>query len=82
MQSKKRRSSGTDKRKRKACPFKKANISYVDYKDVDTLNKFITERGKILPRRITGLSAFFHRKVVEAIKQARYIALMPFVTQD
>lgn len=82
MQPRKRKSSGIDKRKRKACPFKKAGISSVDYKDIDTLSKFVTERGKILPRRITGLSAFFHRKVVEAIKQARYIALLPFVNQE
>lgn len=78
----KRRSSGLDRRRRKACPFKKTAFESIDYKDIDTLSKFITERGKILPRRITGVSAFYHRKLVEAIKRARYIALLPFVSKD
>lgn len=78
----KRRPASIDRRKRKACPFKKTAVECIDYKDVDTLLKFITERGKILPRRITGVSAFFHRKLVEAIKRARYIALLPFVSND
>jgi small subunit ribosomal protein S18 len=82
MQQKKRRTTSIDRRKRKACPFKKSGISHIDYKDVETLTKFITERGKILPRRITGVSAFYHRKLVEAIKRARYIALLPFVSKD
>lgn len=82
QQIKKRRSSSVDRRKRKACPFKKSGICNIDYKDVDTLTKFITERGKILPRRITGVSAFYHRKLVDAIKRARYIALLPFVSKD
>lgn len=78
--NKKRNTS--DKRRRKSCPFTKAGWKDIDYKDTDTLSKFVTERGKILPRRITGVSAFFHRKLVHAIKRARYIALLPFVNQD
>jgi len=66
----------------KRCPFKAAGFKEIDYKDIETLKKFITERGKILPRRITGVSAFFQRKLNQAIKRARYIALLPFVAED
>ncbi len=54
----------------------------IDYKDVELLRKFITERGKILPRRITGLTAKQQRDMTKAIKQARLIALLPFVNQE
>jgi len=54
----------------------------IDYKDVDLLRKFITERGKILPRRITGLTAKQQRYLTEAIKRARILALLPFVNQE
>jgi small subunit ribosomal protein S18 len=54
----------------------------IDYKDVDLLRKFITERGKILPRRITGLTAKQQRNITEAIKRARILALLPFVNQE
>jgi small subunit ribosomal protein S18 len=54
----------------------------IDYKDVDLLRKFITERGKILPRRITGLTAKQQRHLTEAIKRARILALLPFVNQE
>ncbi|MBW4514878.1 MAG: 30S ribosomal protein S18 [Timaviella obliquedivisa GSE-PSE-MK23-08B] len=54
----------------------------IDYKDVDLLRKFITERGKILPRRITGLTAKQQRDLTEAIKRARILALLPFVNQE
>jgi small subunit ribosomal protein S18 len=54
----------------------------IDYKDVDLLRKFITERGKILPRRITGLTARQQRDLTEAIKRARILALLPFVNQE
>lgn len=66
-------------RKRKRCPFTEANFEHIDYKDIETLSKFITERGKILPRRITGVSAFFQRRLAKAIKIARHVALLPFV---
>jgi small subunit ribosomal protein S18 len=54
----------------------------IDYKDVDLLRKFITERGKILPRRITGLTAKQQRYLTRAIKRARLIALLPFINQE
>jgi small subunit ribosomal protein S18 len=54
----------------------------IDYKDVDLLRKFITERGKILPRRITGLTARQQRDLTESIKRARILALLPFVNQE
>ncbi|MBD2019466.1 30S ribosomal protein S18 [Leptolyngbya sp. FACHB-36] len=54
----------------------------IDYKDVDLLRKFVTERGKILPRRITGLTAKQQRDLTQAIKRARLIALLPFVNQE
>lgn len=67
-------------RKKKYCRFKKAGIKYVDYKDPEFLKKFLNEQGKILPRRITGTSLKFQRKVAQAIKRARSIALLPYVT--
>lgn len=54
----------------------------IDYKDVDLLRKFITERGKILPRRITGLTAKQQRALTTAIKRARIIALLPYVNEE
>jgi small subunit ribosomal protein S18 len=68
-------------RRRKRCPFTAAGIKDIDYKDIDTLNKFITERGKILPRRITGVSAYFQKRLALAIKRARHVALLPFVSE-
>ncbi|APP10453.1 30S ribosomal protein S18 [Lactobacillus delbrueckii] len=58
------------------------HIDYVDYKDVDLLKHFISERGKILPRRVTGTSAKNQRKVAKAIKRARIMGLLPFVAED
>ncbi|WEV39802.1 30S ribosomal protein S18 [Lactobacillus sp. ESL0684] len=58
------------------------HIDYVDYKDVDLLKRFISERGKILPRRVTGTSAKNQRKVAKAIERARIMGLLPFVTED
>ncbi|MBD2182902.1 MULTISPECIES: 30S ribosomal protein S18 [Oscillatoriophycideae] len=54
----------------------------IDYKDVDLLRKFVTERGKILPRRITGLTAKQQRDLTIAIKRARILALLPFINQE
>ncbi|MDE5566476.1 MAG: 30S ribosomal protein S18, partial [Anaeroplasmataceae bacterium] len=54
-------------------------IEHIDFKDVDLLRKYITDRGKILPRRITGTSAKYQRKLAIAIKRARHMALLPFV---
>lgn len=68
-------------RKRKRCPFTAMGIKEIDYKDTDTLRKFVTDRGKILPRRITGVSAFHQKRLTTAIKRARYMALLPFVAE-
>ncbi|MDR0691372.1 MAG: 30S ribosomal protein S18 [Streptococcaceae bacterium] len=66
-------------RRRKVDYIAANHIDYVDYKDVDLLKRFISERGKILPRRVTGTSAKNQRKVTIAIKRARIMALLPFV---
>ena len=65
--------------KSKYCRFKKSGIKYVDYKDADFLLKLVNEQGKILPRRITGTSAKYQKKVNKAIKRARHIAVLPYV---
>ena len=72
------------RKKRKVCPFTTAGIkpAEIDYKDVETLKRFITDRGKILPRRITGVSASHQRKLSQAIKLARHVALLPFVAEE
>ncbi len=67
-------------KKKKYCRFRKNGIKYVDYKDPEFLKKFLNEQGKILPRRITGTSLKYQRKVSQAIKRARNLALLPFVT--
>ncbi|GAA4447052.1 hypothetical protein GCM10023091_41340 [Ravibacter arvi] len=64
---------------KKYCRFKKAGIKYIDYKDADFLLKLVNEQGKILPRRLTGTSLKYQRKVSQAIKRARHLALLPFV---
>ena len=68
-------------KRRKQCPFTAAGIEDIDFKDIDTLLKFITERGKILPRRITGVSAKHQKRLATAIKRARHMALLPFVAE-
>ena len=70
-------------RRRRKVDFIAANhIDYIDYKDVDLLKRFISERGKILPRRVTGTSAKNQRKLTVAIKRARVMGLLPFVAED
>ena len=54
---------------------------YIDYKDQKQLQKFLTDQGKIIPRRITGLTAKQHRELVQAIKRARHLAILPFVSE-
>lgn len=66
-------------KKEKFCWFKKNGIKYIDYKDEDFLKNFINEQGKILPRRITGTSVKYQRKLSQAIKRARHMAILPFV---
>jgi small subunit ribosomal protein S18 len=68
-----------EQNKKKYCRFKKLGIKYIDYKDPNFLLKFVNEQGKILPRRLTGNSAKFQRKVAQAIKKARHLALLPYV---
>ena len=60
------------------CRFKKSGIKYIDYKNPDFLYQFINDTGKILPRRITGTSQKYQKKVTQAIKRARHLALLPF----
>jgi small subunit ribosomal protein S18 len=67
-------------KKKKYCRFKKNGIKYVDYKDGEFLKKFLNEQGRILPRRLTGTSLKFQRKVATAVKRARHLAILPFVT--
>jgi len=64
---------------KKYCRFKKYGIKYIDYKDPDFLLKFVNEQGKILPRRITGTSLKYQRRLSRAIKRARHLALLPYV---
>ena len=74
-----RRSPGGRRfQRRKVCPFLANKITYIDYKDAKLLRRFVTERGKILPRRITGVSAKYQRMLTTAIKRARILALLPF----
>lgn len=68
-----------DIKKEKYCRFKKSGIKHVDYKDPNFLIKFVNEQGKILPRRVTGTSAKYQKKVNKAIKRARHLAIMPYV---
>lgn len=69
-------------KRRKRCPFTAAGVQSIDYKDINTLSKFITDRGKILPRRITGVSAHYQKMLTEAIKRSRHVALLPFVSES
>ncbi|MCM3762804.1 30S ribosomal protein S18 [Alkalihalobacillus oceani] len=68
-------------KRRKVCFFTVNKIEKIDYKDVDLLKRFISERGKILPRRVTGTSAKYQRQLTIAIKRARQIALLPYVSE-
>jgi small subunit ribosomal protein S18 len=69
-------------KKRKSCPFTLIQAETIDYKDVENLRQFITERGKILPRRITGVSHCYQKMLKQAIKRARHMALLPFVAEE
>ena len=66
-------------RRRKTCPFSGANAPKIDYKDVRLLQRYISERGKIVPSRITAVSAKKQRELAAAIKRARFLGLLPFV---
>jgi small subunit ribosomal protein S18 len=67
-------------RKKRKCRFTEARAIYIDYKDEKVLQKFVNEQGKIIPRRITGTSARFQRQLTLAIKRARHLALLPYVS--
>ena len=66
--------------RKKYCRFKKSGIKHIDYKDPKFLLKFVNDQGKILPRRLTGTSLKYQRKLSTAIKRARHLALLPFTT--
>ena len=66
-------------RRRKTCPFSGPNALKIDYKDVRTMQRFVSERGKIVPSRITAVSAKKQRELARAIKRSRYLALLPYV---
>ena len=66
-------------RARKYCRFRKFGIKHIDYKDADFLLQFINEQGKLLPRRITGNSLKYQRRVASAVKRARHLAMLPFL---
>ena len=68
-----------DNTKKKYCRFKRSGIKYIDYKDPEFLKKFLNEQGKILPRRLTGTSLKYQRRVDKAVKRARHLELLPYV---
>jgi len=68
------------RKRKKVCAFCADKLSVIDYKDVNKLRKYISERGKILPRRITGTCAMHQRQITTAIKRARFLALLPYTT--
>jgi small subunit ribosomal protein S18 len=65
-------------RRRKTCPFSVDNAPVIDYKDIDMLKRYVSERGKLMPSRITGVSAKYQRQLTVAVKRARQIALLPY----
>ncbi len=72
---------GFRKRRKKRCYFTDNKISYIDYKNVEMLKRFISDRGKILPRRVTGTKAIFQAPLAVAIKRARHMSLLPFIKE-
>jgi small subunit ribosomal protein S18 len=69
-------------KRRKTCPFSGPNAQTIDWKDVRTLSRFVSERGKIMPSRITAVSNKKQRELAQAIKRARFMALMPYIRQE
>ena len=76
------RRGGGQRRRKKVCYFCANHIDYIDYKDVELLKRYISEKGKILPRRVTGTCAKHQRTLTVAIKHARIMGLLPFTTVD
>ena len=85
MADNKKHSNGKDKSfrrpRKKVCQFCQDKTQVIDYKDVEKMKKFVSEKGKILPRRVTGACALHQRKITEAIKRARTIALLPYTAE-
>jgi len=71
-----------DIRTKKFCRFTKNHVKYIDYKDVKLLQRYTTEQGKIIPKRITGTKAKYQRQLTLAIKRARHMALLPYVSDS
>lgn len=69
---------GGGMRRRKTCPFSVDNGPVIDYKDVDMLKRYVSDRGKLMPSRITGVSAKYQRQLTSAVKRARQLALLPY----
>ena len=67
-------------KRKKSCPFSGPNAPTIDYKDVKLLSRYVTERGKIIPSRISSISTIKQRELSKAIKRARFLALMPYVS--
>ena len=76
-----KRRNGGGMRRKKVCQFCADKNATIDYKDVETLKKFITERGKLLPRRVTGTCSIHQRDITTAVKRARIAALLPYVAE-
>lgn len=80
-EKKERRNYRNNRRKKKVCSFCVDSVEHIDYKDVSKLRKYISERAKILPRRITGNCAKHQRQLTSAIKKARQMALLPYTSE-
>ena len=70
-----------ERRRRKVCQFCVDKVEHIDYKDTAKLRKYVSDRGKILPRRMTGTCAMHQRQLTEAIKRARHVALLPYTAE-
>lgn len=75
-------SEGHEKKRRKLCRFCENKITYIDYKEERLLRRFVTERGKIVPRRISGNCAAHQRALTTVIKRSRHMAILPFVAES
>jgi small subunit ribosomal protein S18 len=75
------RPGGFRKRRKRRCYFTENKIQYIDFKDFELLNRFISDRGKILPRRVTGTKSNYQAELAVAIKRARHMALLPFIKE-
>jgi small subunit ribosomal protein S18 len=81
MYNKDKRKGGFSRR-RKICRFCENKIDYIDHKDERLMRRFVTERGKMVPRRVSGNCAIHQRKLTRSIKRARHLAIMPFVSES